>query len=62
MNRHPGAEKHCGKATPYDTQQTSTMVKVIARCRCGFIVRGWDRASRRREEVDEEEKHCKLMP
>ena len=54
MNCDPSAEKHCGKATPYDTQQASTMVKVIARCRCGLIVRGWDRAGRRREEVDEE--------
>ena len=62
MNRDPCTKKHCRKATPYDTQQASTMVKVIARCRCAFIVRGWDRAGPRREEVDEEEKHRKLAP
>ncbi len=63
MNRHPSTKEHRRKATPYNTQHTSTVVEVIARCRYALIVHGWDGQSPRREEVDEEEeKHCGLTP
>jgi hypothetical protein len=63
MDRHPGTKKHCRKATPYNTQQGSTVINVIARRRHILVVRGWDGQGPGREEVDEEEeKHCKLAP
>jgi hypothetical protein len=63
MNRHPSAKEHCRKATPYNTQQASIVVEVIARCRYALIIRSWDGQGPRREEVDEEEeKHCGLVP
>ena len=50
-------------ATPYNTQQGSTVINVIARRRHILVVRGWDGQGPGREEVDEEEeKHCKLAP
>ena len=63
MNRHPSAKEHCRKATPYNAQQASAVVKVIARHRCALIVGGWDGQGPGREEVnEEEEKHCRLAP
>jgi hypothetical protein len=63
MNRRPSAKEHCRKATPYNTQHTSTVVEVIARCRYALIVRSRDGQGPRREEVDEEEeKHYGLVP
>jgi len=60
MDCHPGAKEHCRKATPYNTQQGSTVVKVIAGRRHAFVIRGRDGQGPRGEEVDEEEKHCSL--
>ena len=55
MDRHPRAQEDCGDAAPYNAQQRSTVINILALGRCARFIDSWKRQGPRREQVDEEE-------